>query len=52
MLHVCESEFCHLIRVYVCASVRLEWILDQLGRHVNIVIIIIIIMTAHNSYNT
>ena len=34
------------IYIYItCASVRLEWSLDQLGRHISIVIIIIIIIT-------
>ena len=32
------------VKKFTCASVRLEWSLDQLGRHINIVIIIIIII--------
>ena len=32
------------VKKLTCASVRLEWSLDQLGRHINIVIIIIIII--------
>ena len=32
------------VKKFTCVSVRLEWSLDQLGRHINIVIIIIIII--------
>ena len=32
------------VKKFTCASVRLEWSLDQLGRHISIVIIIIIII--------
>ena len=32
------------VKMFTCASVRLEWSLDQLGRHINNVIIIIIII--------
>ena len=37
------------VKKFTCASVRLEWSLDQLERYINIVIIIIIVMKTSHS---
>ena len=44
MLVLC-SNVTVSVNKFTCASVRLEWSFDQLGRHISIVIIIIIIDT-------
>ena len=41
MLVLC-SNVTVSVKTFTCASVRIEWSLDQLGRHINIVIVIII----------
>ena len=42
MLVLC-SNVTVSVKKFTCVSVRLEWSLDQLGRHISIVIIIMII---------
>ena len=43
MLVMCSNVTVSVNKFTRCASVRLEWSLDQLGRDINVVIIIIII---------
>ena len=44
MLVLC-SNVTVSVKKCTCAGVRLEWSLDQLGRHIDIVIIIVIMIT-------
>ena len=49
MLVLC-SNVTVSVRKFTCVSVRLEWSLDQLGRHISTVIIIIIIIYCKNCW--
>ena len=49
MLVLC-SNVTVSVKKFACVSVGLEWSLDQLGRHISTVIIIIIINAKEGSY--
>ena len=50
MLVLC-SNVTVSVKKFTCVSVRLEWSLDQLGRHISTVIIIIIIISVFDFFS-